>query len=456
VERVAAPVPDEASVSWLLSGEKMTLTLCDAAASHWCNPHVPGTFYMTTYRVRFIPEPAHQVGLLQRFPSALSFFDIPLTCIDRIEPGNQRKPVRDTKGQGTGLGFTLHCKDARVVTFTLIARAGSAARPQSLLAGSSDPNHPSNIAALAAAKLEQVNTGPKHTMEEVASAYKVISAYAFPNSIKYVFAFAHRAVVPEIGGPTNVPESAPFDMCEEWRRMGITNGNPLVPVGDSDDEADKHVAVKCPFRLSAANSKYDLCSSYPKLLVVPQSVTDIELKQVAQFRSGQRLMGMSWRDASTNVTLWRSSQPKAGISGSNIRDEKYLDLIAKSVMYYKSPILHIVDCRPKTAALANRAAGAGYENKSNYPNTRLEFYNIGNIHTMRDSFARLSALHINAQMNHAKASDWSKVVDTGTLISPVQSPVQPRILTPTPIPNALSHIRSWWKILAGWGTCGWY
>ena len=215
--------------------------------------------------------------------------------------------------------------------------------------------------------------------------------------------------MPKSGGQTNVPESAPFDMCEEWRRIGITNGNPLVPVGDSDDEADQHVAVKCPFRLSSANNKYDLCSSYPKYLVVPQSVTDIELKQVAQFRSGQRLMGMSWRDTATNVTLWRSSQPKAGISGSNIRDEKYLDLIAKSVMYYKTPILHIVDCRPKTAALANRAAGAGYENKSNYPNTRLEFYNIGNIHTMRDSFARLSSLHINAQMNHAKASDWSKV-----------------------------------------------
>ena len=40
-------------------------------------------------------------------------------------------------------------------------------------------------------------------------------------------------------------------------------------------------------------------------------------------------------------------------------------------------------------AMANRAAGKGYEASGYYPNTDYQFYNIQNIHIMRDSLQRL-------------------------------------------------------------------
>ena len=59
------------------------------------------------------------------------------------------------------------------------------------------------------------------------------------------------------------------------------------------------------------------------------------------------------------VTMWRSSQPKSGVSGACTADEKLLDLIAQSCVYKRTPLgglkivgdplLCIVDCRPKVS-----------------------------------------------------------------------------------------------------------
>lgn len=40
-------------------------------------------------------------------------------------------------------------------------------------------------------------------------------------------------------------------------------------------------------------------------------------------------------------------------------------------------------------ALANRAAGKGYENEDNYSNIRFQFVGIENIHVMRSSLQKL-------------------------------------------------------------------
>ena len=40
-------------------------------------------------------------------------------------------------------------------------------------------------------------------------------------------------------------------------------------------------------------------------------------------------------------------------------------------------------------ALANRAAGKGYENEDNYANIRFRFMSIENIHVMRSSLQKL-------------------------------------------------------------------
>ena len=46
----------------------------------------------------------------------------------------------------------------------------------------------------------------------------------------------------------------------------------------------------------------------------------------------------------------------------------------------------------QASALANKAAGAGYESQNNYPYTHIYFNNIGNIHIMRESYNSLCNL----------------------------------------------------------------
>lgn len=53
------------------------------------------------------------------------------------------------------------------------------------------------------------------------------------------------------------------------------------------------------------------------------------------------------------------------------------------------PFIYVVDTRPKLNAMANRAAGKGYENEDNYSNIRFQFQGIENIHVMRNSLQKL-------------------------------------------------------------------
>lgn len=229
--------------------------------------------------------------------------------------------------------------------------------------------------------------------------------------MKFLFAFSHSLP----SEPLHLTQVDHYDPIQEFSRLGIT---------------DEGLAGELsPWRLSAANSDYKLCDTYPQVLVMPRRMTDDEVIAVAQFRSGRRLPVMCWGDKDTGATMWRSAQPKAGVSGSCAQDEKFLEIISQSCAYKKNsngvkkivadPILHIVDCRPRASAVANRAAGAGYESQTNYPNSRLDFYNIGNIHVMRDS---QKSLHSILLSNTPKENDvnFSKQVEDTQWLSHVR------------------------------------
>lgn len=67
----------------------------------------------------------------------------------------------------------------------------------------------------------------------------------------------------------------------------------------------------CSFgRTTDLNENYGLCASYPKVLVVPASVSDAEVEVVSQFRSEQRLPVLCWGREEDSASIWRSSQPK--------------------------------------------------------------------------------------------------------------------------------------------------
>uniref|UniRef100_A0A9J8ABT6 phosphatidylinositol-3,5-bisphosphate 3-phosphatase n=1 Tax=Cyprinus carpio carpio TaxID=630221 RepID=A0A9J8ABT6_CYPCA len=128
--------------------------------------------------------------------------------------------------------------------------------------------------------------------------FETLSKYAFPLSHNLpLFAFKYRETFPEDGWKI-------YDPVAEYKRQGLPNESWII---------------------SKVNSSYELCETYPALLVLPSNVTEDELKRVAAFRAKRRLP----------------------------------------------------------------AKDGGYENESLYINVELNFLEIPNIHVMRESLRKL-------------------------------------------------------------------
>jgi hypothetical protein len=130
-----------------------------------------------------------------------------------------------------------------------------------------------------------------------------------------------------------------YDPIQEYLRQGI----------DIKHESS-------PFKLSNLNKNYSLCSTYPEILIFPRSVSDEDIKEASLFRTKNRLPILSYlysrhiNDKASNASIWRSSQPKSGISSNrSIFDEKLLKQISKL-----NEKLVIYDARPYLNAQANR------------------------------------------------------------------------------------------------------
>ncbi|ETO32742.1 hypothetical protein RFI_04374 [Reticulomyxa filosa] len=142
----------------------------------------------------------------------------------------------------------------------------------------------------------------------------------------------------------------------------------------------------CPFRLSKENLKYELCDTYPRLLLVPKAASGTLLKGAASHRSRNRLPVITWSN-SRGVTISRCSQPTSGMANRrNTEDEELLALIHKINTCSESFV--ICDCRPRANAMANKIQGKGFEGDT-YAQTHLIFFDIENIHKMRHSLALL-------------------------------------------------------------------
>lgn len=346
----AAGSLEDAVATELLTGEQRLMSLRDAFIEISKGRFMPGILYMTNYRTMFVPNAANMATIASQNPSLYSWLSIPLACIEKIE--KDKRVTRDSTGKGVGI--VIHCKDMREHRITIQGKSG--------------------------------------TDYEVDRAIGVLSAYAYPNQLRFMFAFSH--VLTRSDG-TAVEPLQPYDMVKEYTRQGIIDYN--TKGLDSSTATANRRNGEFLWRISSANMGFKLCSTYSQLLAMPSGISDEELFRVAAFRSGQRLPAMSWGSSKNGATLWRSSQPKAGVMAACVQDEKLLNVISNSCTHNRrNPCLHIVDCRPRASAMANKAAGAGYESTSNYPYIRLEFYNIGNIHVMRDSIKSVASLMLNA------------------------------------------------------------
>jgi hypothetical protein len=242
-----------------------------------------------------------------------SWLHVPLCNIEKVE--KEKKPK---ESRSSGITMMIICKDARTHKITIQNR--------------SNPNG-------------------DYEIEKVLS---VMLAYAFPNNSRHLFAFCHSlpqepmnlvkviVIILILIFYTNIHIKVdPYDAIQEYSRLGV------IDVGLQGDPS--------PWRVTTANKDFRLCSTYPQILIAPRQITDDELFIVSNFRSGHRLPTLSWGDKETGATMWRSAQPKAGVSGSCLQDEKFLELISQSCSTRRNPlgvkkvvaepILHIVDCR---------------------------------------------------------------------------------------------------------------
>ncbi|XP_076843652.1 phosphatidylinositol-3,5-bisphosphate 3-phosphatase MTMR8 isoform X2 [Brachyhypopomus gauderio] len=160
-----------------------------------------------------------------------------------------------------------------------------------------------------------------------------------------------------------------IDMATDFSRMGLPNAL---------------------WDISSLNSSYQLCSTYPSLLGIPKSASVATVTGSAKFRSRGRLPALSYYHKDTKAAVCRCSQPLSGLNSRCVEDEEMLKAIAHANP--TCPFIYVVDTRPKLNAMANRAAGKGYESEDNYPNIRFHFQGIENIHVMRGSLQKLLEL----------------------------------------------------------------
>ncbi|KAK6168446.1 hypothetical protein SNE40_020977 [Patella caerulea] len=230
--------------------------------------------------------------------------------------------------------------------------------------------------------------------------YITLSELSKPENIEDLYAFHYTApgTILKSYGWNN------FDLLSEYLRMGAPNDN---------------------WVLSELNTKYELCDTYSKNVYVPAVASTPVLLGSSKFRSRGRFPVLSYLHRENQASITRCSQPLAGFSARCVEDEQMLQAVLKSNP--KSQFMYVVDTRPKINAMANKAAGKGYENESFYSNMKFQFLGIENIHVMRSSLQKLLEVcelknpSMNAFLSGLESSGWLKhirsVVETAVFIA---------------------------------------
>jgi len=213
--------------------------------------------------------------------------------------------------------------------------------------------------------------------------FEKLQQYAFPTSNKLpLFAFEYKEKYSINGWQV-------YEPIAEYQRLG---------------------SITETWKITKINENYELCDTYPAILVVPSAASEDDLRQVAQFRSKGRIPVLSWLHPESQASLTRCSQPMVGISGRRSReDERYVQMIMDANA--QSHKIYIMDARPSTSAIANKGRGGGYENEDFYQNAEVVYLDIENIHEVRESWRKLKDLcypGLNEQKWHSnlEATKW--------------------------------------------------
>jgi hypothetical protein len=150
-------------------------------------------------------------------------------------------------------------------------------------------------------------------------------------------------------------------------------------------------------------------------MLMPAAAEDATIIDSAKFRSSSRLPNLTYFDKTTGTSIWRCSQPGVGVLGTRSQgDERLLMLIGqcngnpKNV--HSTTLIH--DSRPFMNAMSNRARGGGYEDcgaGAKYPNCKIKFADIDNIHEVTKVYNKLITLGFQEKAKDAQT--WMKELD---------------------------------------------
>jgi hypothetical protein len=183
----------------------------------------------------------------------------------------------------------------------------------------------------------------------------------------------------------------PIDLVREYARMGAIDPTSTSRTTTSssnssskEDDDTKGVSVSSMWRVSSVNSDFNMCSSYPREIVVPADTADSDIYDSRVARENHRVPVLSWYDQRSKACLIRSAQPirtqidsnqvkpakLAGYlayedSGAVSANERYVSALKRSC----DGKMYVADLRPAVDAVYNACCKrGGWESNSVFQN----------------------------------------------------------------------------------------
>jgi len=181
------------------------------------------------------------------------------------------------------------------------------------------------------------------------------------------------------------------------------------------EEMQRQKVPNSKWRLYELNTEYEKIPTYPPVFAIPRTVSDEVLSEVFEHRGKSRVPALTYLHTNGG-SINRCAQPKLGIRSHHCEaDEFLLEQIRvttpNSKMSDELGVLHIFDMRSKISATANRVKSGGYEH--HYPNSKVHFCDIKDIHSVRHSYkAYIAACNDVSSSYYAKvcSSNWLQLI----------------------------------------------
>ncbi|KAH7720604.1 Myotubularin-related family protein [Aphelenchoides avenae] len=204
----------------------------------------------------------------------------------------------------------------------------------------------------------------------------------------------------------NISDAFAFSRREPNGKKAIdARGNVDWSRLDWDCEYERQGANEM-WKRSDFNADFKYCDTYPEPLWVPTAASTQVLIGSCRFRSRARLPALTFFYKPNGATICRCAQPLSGFSARCVEDESLMELIRQTTP--TSTNLFIIDTRPRVNAMVNKVQGKGFEDARNYTNIQFHFFDIENIHVMRNSQNKL----LEACQKNLSMTEYLKTVES--------------------------------------------